>query len=157
MNKRVWIVGILFFAVQPGALAYLDEVLMTPDEIWSAAKLVLEPTGIVVENKASYTLKSNWIEDIIRKEKKLLPRAVGGGPSMARTVRRRCQMTVMLKELPTGTQIQITGKYQERPLSAPEHQARWKFVKPSTEDYELERLLFFKILREMARLKSAQN
>lgn len=157
MNKRVWIVGILFLVLQPMAFAYLDEVLMTPDEIWAATKLVLEPTGIVDENKASYTLKSKWIEDIVRKEKKLLPRAVGGGPTMARTVRRRCQMTVVLKELPAGTQIQISGKYQERPLSAPEHQARWKFVKPSTEDYELERLLFFKILREMARVKSSQN
>ena len=157
MNKRVWIVGILFLVLQPMAFAYLDEVLMTPDEIWSATKLVLEPTGIASENKASYTIKSKWMEDIIRKEKKLLPRAVGGGPTMARTVRRRCQMTVVLKELPTGTQIQISGKYQERPLSAPEHQARWKFVKPSTEDYELERLLFFKILREMSRIKSSQN
>jgi hypothetical protein len=157
MNKRVLLIGMFFLVLQPMALAYLDEVLMTPDEIWSATKLVLEPTGIASENKASYTIKSKWMEDIIRKEKKLLPRAVGGGPTMARTVRRRCQMTVVLKELPTGTQIQISGKYQERPLSAPEHQARWKFVKPSTEDYELERLLFFKILREMSRIKSSQN
>lgn len=148
--------ALFFLAIQAAGFAYLDEVLMTPEEVWRASKLVLETDGIRVENKENYTLKSRWIEDYVRKEKKIFPDALGRGLTLPSTTRRRYQMTVVLTELPTGTQIQISGKYQERPISSPEHQARWKFIKPTTEDYELERILFFKILREMARLKTSQ-
>lgn len=157
MNPRIFVLGVFFLALQTTAFAYLDEVLMTPDEVWTAAKTVMEPKGVRTENKAAYTLKSKWIEDYVRKEKNILPAALGRGVTLRSTVRRRYQMAVELKELPTGTEIQISGKYQERPIGAPEHQARWKYVKPSTEDYELERALFFKILGEMARVKSSQS
>jgi len=157
MNFRIMTLILFFFAMPPAALAYLDEVLMTPNEIWEAAKTVLETPGIDVENKETYTLKSKWVEDYVRKERTVIPRQVGRGFTLTGTVRRRYQMMIVLKELPSATQIQITGKYQERPVGAPEHQARWKFIKPSTEDYELERQLFFKILREMARIRVSQS
>ncbi len=137
--------------------AYLDEILTSADDVWAAAKTVMEPQGIRSENKAAYTLKSKWIEDSVRKEKRLFPSAVGIDTTIPRTLKRRYRMTLQLTETATGTQIQVQGKFQERPFGAPEHQARWKNVKPGTEDYEVERSLFFKILMELARMRSSQN
>ena len=157
MKLRLLTAVLFFLAIQPSGFAYLDEVLMTPSEVWTATKIVMQDSGIASEDQKTYTLKSKWIEDYVRKERNILPGALGRSLTLKGTVRRRYQMTVQLKELPTATQIQVSGKYQERPVGAPQHQARWKFVKPSTEDYELERLLFFKIIREMARVKIAQS
>jgi len=157
MKLKLLIACFLFLTAPPAVFAYLDEVLMTPEEVWTASKTVLQSTGIAVENKETYQLQGKWIEDYVRKEKDLLPKGMGRSITLPSTVRRRYQMRVQLKELPTGTQIQVSGKYQERPVSAPEHQARWRYVKPSTEDYELERILFFKILRELARVRISQG
>jgi len=148
---------LVFTTLSQRGQAYIDEILTTREEVWLAVRSAISVENIRSEDSSAYILETRWIEDIVQKQKNVLPSAIGQEFIMPSTVRRRYRMTVQLNELPTGTQIQITGKYQERAVGAPEHQSRWKYVQPSTEDYELERVLFFRILSEMARVRTSEG
>ena len=92
MRLKVFTLLLFFSVIPPAAFAYLDEGLMTPNEVWAAAKTVLETPGIEVESKETYTLKSKWIEDYVRKERTIIPRTIGRGFTLTGTVRRRYQI-----------------------------------------------------------------
>lgn len=147
----------LLFQNLPSAYGYLDEVLTSPAEVWDAAVTLLErEEGIKSQDRDKGVLTSEWMEDTVRKEKRMFPSMVGVDKTLASTVRRRSRMRIQLTETATGTQIQITGKFQEKPLTGPPHQVRWEKIKPDTEDYDLERQLFFEILEEISRKRTAQ-
>ena len=146
-------VVLVFFVFQNKACAYHDEVLTTAEEVWKAAKTALTPKGIQHEDWNKKTIKSKWVEDYVTKQKELFPSKLGIGKTIPSTVRRRYQFTIQLTETSTGTGISIMGNFQERPFSGVPSQLHWEKISPTSEDYELERTMFFKILGELEHLR----
>jgi len=145
------LIGGLTFAVLPPAAhaAYRDEVLTTAEEVWKAAKTVLTPKGIEREDWNKKTIQSKWIEDYVTKQKEILPSRLGIRKTIPKTVRRRYQWTIQLTETSTGTEVAIAGNFQERPFSGVPSRMHWEKINPASEDYDLERVMFFKILAEL--------
>ena len=132
-----------------GALAFQEEILTDKAEIWTAAKKVLTPKGIAKENLDKGLLQSKWIEDVVVKKKSVLPSQIGGGgATVSQTVRRRYRMRIAIEETAKGSTLSIQGTFEERPFDD-RPQTPWNKITPSTEDYQVERQIFFKILESM--------
>ena len=75
-------------------------------------------------------------------------RIAGGGPTVTKTVRRRYRLRIVVEEKAQGSLLNIRGKFQERPFDD-RPQTPWNKITPGTEDYQVERETFFKILEVM--------
>ncbi len=151
MNKKTAFIllAVLLLGFQGSGAAFQEEILTSKSEIWNAARKVLASRGIAKENAAKGILESKWIEDVVRKTKSLLPgRIAGGGPSVTQTVRRRYRLRIVVEEKAQGSVVSIQGKFQERPFDD-RPQTPWNKITPGTEDYQVERETFFKILEVM--------
>ena len=160
MNHKKILTGILtgglaFGILLPAGHAYRDEILTNSEEVWKAAKTALTPKAIQREDWDKKIIKSKWIEDYVTKQKEILPSGLGISKTIPNTVRRRYQLTIRLTETSTATEISILGNFQERPFTGVPSQLHWEKVSPSSEDYDIERALFFKILSELERLRRA--
>ncbi|MCB9800298.1 MAG: hypothetical protein H6757_06030 [Candidatus Omnitrophica bacterium] len=154
---RTLLWGMAFLLTVSPAYAYTQKIITTPQEIWEAVRQVMEPHGIRKENSETWEIESKWIKDYARREKKILPDPIQIKqlPTVKQTVLRRYRMQVKLKDQSDGTQIKITGEYQEKPTGTPAATVSWKRIKPSTEDYELERQFFYEVLKQMGKNRTA--
>ena len=151
MNKKIALIllPLIFSGFQGSVWAFQEEILTSRNEIWAAAKAVLASHGISKENAEKGILESKWIEDVVEKTKSILPsRIAGGGPTVTKTVRRRYRLRIVVEEKAQGSLLNIRGKFQERPFDD-RPQTPWNKITPGTEDYQVERETFFKILEVM--------
>jgi hypothetical protein len=132
---------------QPSLEAYTDAILASPDEIWKAAEEVLEPYGIHKSDAQKYFLETRWIEDRVPRKRNLLP-VIQLSARVKQTFERRYRIKVQISEVGNETQITIKGKFQDRPLAI-HPQNRWRPAKPQFEDFDAERQIFYKILRQL--------
>ena len=144
------IMGVLLLGWQGSCLAFQEEILTSKNEIWTAAKTVLASHGgIAKENADKGILESKWVEDVVKKKRSILPeRIAGGGPTVSQTVRRRYRLRVVVEEKAQGSAVSIQGTFEERPYND-RPQTPWNKITPGTEDYQVERDTFFKILEIM--------
>ena len=128
--------------------AYTDEIQVSSDEVWKAAEEVFKPIGIHKFNPKKRIIESDWIQDHVKRSSRLFP--VGPQTTVKRTYDRRYRVHVQINEdSPLQAQVVVKGRFQ---LSSPEPYAmpRWhSVIKPTIEDYDIERDFFFKILRKI--------
>ncbi len=127
--------------------AYTDEVQAGFEEIWKAAEDVLTPYGIRKMSLEEKRLETKWIEDRVLRTRRLLP--VGSEVKIKQLFARRYRIFVQLEDKPSGTQISVKGRFQIK-STEDVPQLRWNSVlKPQLVDYDVERDIFFKILRRL--------
>ena len=125
---------------------YTDEIELKTEEVWLAVKEVFKPYGFFKLDEEKRELRTQWIEDTVVRSRSLLP--FGGFKEVRRTVNRRYQLSVKLKEIAGVVQVKINGKFQEQSREG-RPQWTWRTVKPQSEDYDIERQYFFKILNHL--------
>ena len=133
----------LFFLFAPVSYAvYTDEIALDSKRVWEAAHQALESYGIGKENPAKGTLESRWIEDLVRRSHKFLPEAIKG------SYLRRYRLVITLREEGGKTSVTIKGKFQQKDTGLPPA-APWLPISPKTEDYEMERNFFMKLIARL--------
>ncbi len=133
------------------AHAYTDQITVKAGEAWQAALDVLKPYGFHKTDAKNYTLETNWISDqVVRKGKWLLKNVA------SKTYDRRYRITLKVLQRDYDTEIEIRGKFQERPHEMNSQLILWTSVKPESEDFDAERAIFMRILSrlELARSKA---
>ena len=127
------------------AFAYTDDIQgATVDDAWQAALKALGPKGVKEADEKKKVLVSRWMEDEVVRRNSLFKGVT------SQSYRRRSQMEISLTEIPDGVHILIKGEFEEKPQDSPA-QAPWRKLKMQTEDYDLERNLFMRILTQMAK------
>jgi len=138
--------GLLTGGGAEAAQAYTDEIELRLEEVWPEMKVFAERHGIHKIREDKHEFETNWMEDTVERTRKLLP--VKNLGDIKKTVLRRYKFSVRLREIAGITKVEIRGKFQEQPR-ADRHVMNWKKVKPSTEDYYLEREFFFDFLEHL--------
>ena len=140
--KVLFFVHLLSSLVPPFShAAYSDTILVPVEEVWTATLEALDPYGIRKKDFEKGKLESGWHQDRVVRSHGLLKKV------FRQTYERRSRFEIRFKEEGAGAAVEIRGKFQERPAGSP--QAVWRTVKPESQDYELERELFQKILTKI--------
>ncbi len=145
-------IGLLFFALcfllSTGAIAFEDVILTSRIEVWKAARETLQSSGFSSEDQNEGKLKTRWIEDTVVKERPVFSGPWGSGPTVKQTFRRRYRISIVIDETKNGALVKIHGEFEQKIYSA-RPQAPWQREELTTEDYDVERAVFFKILRHL--------
>ena len=148
MKRAVFFLFLTALFFPPHARAfYSDEISASPDEVWRGVEKAMKPYGIRKSDFKKRRSESDWKEDQYVKSGKGLLHSIGSS-----VVRRRYRFQVRLEENSFKTLVKIKGSFQEKPLDVPPG-ILWKPVKPDTDDLELERNFFMKILAELESLR----
>jgi hypothetical protein len=136
----------LFLLLQEPAAAYTDDIQAPAEQVFKAAREVLEPFGIRKMDPEKKQIESQWIEDRVVRTRRLLP--IGIKTKLKQTYDRRYRIQIECQETPPITRITVKGRFQVKlvegyPIS------HWQLVKPQLVDYDAERDFFFKILRKL--------
>ena len=133
---------ILFFLLSPHALAsYSDAIYVPQSEVWDAAKKVLGQKSFKKDDPKKGELETNWIEDQVVRRRGLLKKIA------SKVYGRRYRIKLNLKQEKELTHVDIEGVFQEKSLDSVN--SIWRKIKPESEDYEIERTLFKKILHQI--------
>lgn len=141
--KTLLAFGLLsLMAFSPRGWAYVDQLQAPADEVWLAVHQTAVPLGIKKENEAKRELETKWKEDrVVRKDK--LSRGI-----FKQSYKRRTRYKIFLTETDGLSEVSIKAKYQFKNPDAGIN-GLWKTFKPDSEDKEMERALFFQILRRV--------
>ena len=124
--------------------AYTDQITVKADEAWQAAQEVLKIHGFHKVDAASKTLQTKWIQDrVVRKGKWVLKNVA------SQTYERRYRLTVTVVQRAFDTELQIRGTFNERPITSAAVPLSWKKVHPKSEDFDVERAIFMRILNRL--------
>ena len=126
------------------AFAYTDQITVKADEAWQAAQEVLKKDGFDHLDSESKTLRTKWIYDqVVRKGKGPLKKITSV------TMERRYRMSVHVVQRPFDTEIEVRGNFQERTMGNNRTSISWKKVRTKSEDFDLERAIFMRILNRL--------
>lgn len=144
LNKIPPIALFLFLAAALPAYARFEETFVgvKMDEVWQASQQALEPYGIRKKDDAKRMIETKWTEDTVVRRRGFLKKITAG------RYRRRYRFQLQLKEKGPVLQIQIQGNFQEKSADSRGIDA-WRKFKPESQDYELEKEIFKKILMSM--------
>jgi hypothetical protein len=137
------LVGGMLFLPFTG-FAYTDQITVKVEEAWSAAEEVLKPYGFHKIDPEAKTLETKWMKDrIVRKGKGVFKNLTSA------TYERRYRLKVKINPRAFDTEIEVRGVFQERPLAPNSNIFLWKKVRPRTEDFDVERNIFMRILNRL--------
>ena len=123
--------------------AFEDEVDANPDEIFSAAKQVVEHDyGVYKANPSKNLVESKWKQDIVKRSRGMFKNILKQG------VYRRYRLRVEIQTKGKTSILRIKGTFQERSTGS-DANLPWNSVKMMAADHRLERELFFKILTQI--------
>lgn len=138
----------------PGGLlfAYTSEIQATLDEVWEAAHQVIEKDyGIDTINEKKRLITSDWSYDQVTRKKPLLP--LVKSTEIKETFERRYKTHVTLKQVKDLVEIRVKGEFEQKALREQGAKAKWKNHRPKSQDYIVEREVFFKILERLEKNK----
>jgi hypothetical protein len=144
MKIKTAILFVLFLTgfMQSASARYADEIAVSQDEVWKAAKEALKPFGLRKVDEGKHTLETNWIHDKVKRRNRLLKNI----PNLEYD--RRYRMKIKFQDRAGDTLVEINGVFQQR---YPHHEQKtWQTVKPEIEDMDLEQEIFMKILNQLA-------
>lgn len=142
---------VLLIKVSP-LCAYMDQVTVKAPEAWEAAKEVFRKTGFKKIDEKKYRFETKWIEDEVTRSRGLLKGIA------SQKYQRRYRISVEIRQREYDSEIEIHGTFQERPLNInQQYLMTWQTVHPETEDYEVERQGFMRILGQLQFMKMGQN
>ncbi len=124
--------------------AYTSVIALEMENVWQAALAVSKPLGMDNVDHEKWKIRTEWVEDEIKRSKKILP-FTKKGPEIKRTYMRRYRLNVELRYVEGRCEVKIWGEFQQKPYSQ-DIRVHWKKIKPASEDYELERQHFYAIL-----------
>ena len=137
----VW-VGLLM--MPSSGWAYTDQITVKAEEAWQVAQNVLKSTGFKKLDPEKKVLETQWVHDrVLRKGKGLLKLIA------SQTYDRRYRLRVRVTQRAFDSEIEIRGTFQERPMGPVSSKLSWKQVRPQTEDFDIERALFMRILNHL--------
>lgn len=148
MKKRLYFL-ILMICFSSGKIhAYTDQITVKTEEAWAAAQTVLKSKGFQRIDEKNLTLESKWITDRVVRSRGLFKKFA------SQTYERRYRLTVKITRRDYDTEIEVTGKFQERPVETNQHLILWRKYRPEGSDYDIERQTFMQILNrlELARV-----
>lgn len=126
------------------AFAYTDQITVKADEAWQVAQEVLKVNGLDKVDHDNKTLRTKWVEDrVVRRGKGVLKKITSV------TMQRRYRMTVRVIQRPFDTEIEVKGDFQERTLGVNQTSYSWKKIRTKSDDFDLERAVFMRILNRL--------
>lgn len=125
---------------------YSDEIAVSVDEVWKAAKNALGPIGLRKVDDKNFYLETKWIVDRIKRRNKLLL------DMPSQEYDRRYRMKIQLKDRSGDTAIEIKGVFQQKNPNI--EQKTWSVVLPKADDLDVEQEIFMKILNELAKSRN---
>lgn len=136
----------VLLTVLPAAVlwAYTSVIALEMENVWQAALSVSKPLGLDKVNHEKWKIRTNWVEDKIKRSKKILP-FTNKGPEVKRTHLRRYRLHVQLSYIDGRCEVKVWGEYQQKMYNQ-DDRSPWERIKPASEDYELERQHFYAIL-----------
>lgn len=152
VKTGLFLLTLLIFANFP-LFAYTDEIDLKLEEVWPAAKEAFQFAGLHRVNEKKFSFETNWIEDTVERTRKLLP--LKGLGEIKKTVKRRYQFKVKLKDIASVTQVKIQTKFQEQPADI-RPQSLWRTVKPEYQDMQVEKRYFLKIIEQLEARRKPQ-
>ena len=142
IRRTILVIGIFTTISSAEVWAYIDQVQAPADEVWLAVHQTGSSLGIKKENEAKRELETKWKEDRVVRANKLTR------GFFKESYIRRTRYKILLTETGGLSEVSIKGKHQFKNPDAG-IKALWKTFKPNSEDKEMERSLFFQILRRV--------
>lgn len=151
MKKQFYflLLGICCFA--GNTHAYTDQVTVKADEAWAAALEVLKPKGFEKIDERNYTVETKWTQDRVIRSRGILKNIA------SQSYERRYRLTVKVIQRDYDTEIEVRGKFQERPVETNQHLILWRKYRPEGSDYDIERQVFMQILNRLQLNRTGQS
>lgn len=141
--KAFTLCAIVAFVFIPSSYAAYTESIAVPiEEAWQAASEVLKTQGIEHADPKKHELVSRWITDQVVRRRGIFKKI------MSQEYERRYRLKMTLREKFPATEIKIRGTFEEKPVHSPLI-TPWSKLKPSSSEFEIERLYFMKILQQL--------
>ena len=133
----------LVVGLSVNAHAYSEEIGLSIDKVSPAVKAVAQAySGIAKSKDEGRWIETKWKEDYVVRKSKILKNIISA------KYKRRHKLRIKLTPNLSFTKIEISGFYQQKkPDVAPS--IPWQTIKPKLDDLDLERELFFKILKQL--------
>ena len=129
------------------AFAYTDDVQAGIEDVWQAARKVLEPVGIKKMDEKKRKMESRWVEDEVVRRNELFKGV------MSQVYLRHYRIKISLTESGDNVQIEVKGNFEEKPKQSAAA-APWRKLKMQMQDYDIERAYFMRVLAQLAKDRS---
>lgn len=148
MKKNTAILLLFILTVHPVSLqAYAEEIMIPAEQVWESAKEVLKTPGFRKLDWDKKFMETKWTYDEVSRSRGIMKKLTSAW------YERRYRMKIQFTELMGGaTAVKITGVFQERPRDAGVN-VGWSTYKLQSQDYDMERDVFFKILYALEKKK----
>lgn len=148
--RSLFLLLLLTLAIPFSAFAYTDQITVKADEAWAAVLRVFENQKLRKMDPQKMFLQTKWVEDeVVRRGPGILKNYT------SQTYDRRYRLSIQVVQREYDTEIQIKGSFQQRTMS-PNNVVSWKRVKPKTEDFDIERATFMRILSRIELTRNSQ-
>jgi len=149
MSRILFVLLILGTLLSPQGdlFAYTDQIGVSRDEALEAARDVFAPYGIRRDDPEKGIVQSNWIQDHVTRKSQGLLKDI-----FHQKFDRRYRITYEITEEDYAAVVRVTGKFQQKPSSARPN-LPWQRIRPSSEDYLIEKNFFDSLLAQLAHNK----
>ena len=127
-------------AVFPAEASYVDRIGAPYEEVYEAAKSLLEEAGIAHRDKHNGVIQSQWMEDVIMRERSF--------PFLGdahKSYQRRYQVLFTFTPTDRYTEVEISIDFKYR-SSDSGHATPWRKLDPVREESDLKRDYFHRLL-----------
>lgn len=147
MKKTVLILlAALFAFARPVLAVYTDEIAISADEVWPAAKEALKYSGVKKVNEEKKTFETKWTQDTVRQSSGLLKSYVKDEYD------RRYRYKVAITDRYGDTVVTVKAVFQKKRKGL--QQYSWRLVKPTADDLDVEQDAFMKILAQIEKTRA---
>jgi len=147
MKKVLFLFIVLFISFTFRGYAYTDDIQAESEELWQAVSDTFEIYGIHSQKPNKKVLTSHWIYDEVTRSRGLFK----GIFRQNYDRRYRIKVTLIRADVKMIS-VEVRGAFQERSTGTGPS-IPWKLIKPNSEDYQVEREFFIKILNQLAHNK----
>lgn len=137
----------IFLFTRPGYALYTDEIAISIDEVWPAAKEGLKYAGLKKINEEKKTFETKWTYDTVTQ-------SVGPLKNFTKDeLERRYRYKVSITERYGDTLVTVKAVFQKKRKGLIQYS--WRLVKPSADDLDVERDAFMKILTQIEKTRNS--
>lgn len=127
---------------------YKDEIAVSLDEVWPAAKEALKYSGLKKVNDSKKTFETKWTQDTVEQSNGLLKSYIKDEYD------RRYRYKVSVADRYGDTEVTVKAVVQKKRKGLVQY--TWRLVKPTADDLDVERDAFMKILAQIEKIRAAR-
>lgn len=146
MKIALFMLAAFLLVSRPVYAVYTDEIAISMDEVWPAAKESFKASGLKKVNEEKKTFETKWTYDTVTQ-------SVGPLKSFTKDeLDRRYRYKVAITERFGDTLVTVKAVFQKRRRGLIQY--TWRLSKATADDLDVERDAFMKILAQIERTRN---